>query len=718
MKLLHRRHREANEPAPPAPPAATAAPEAPSAADRAPGATEGPQTHGAIAVAAPPAGEPPADTAEPAAEASAETAAVPGAPAPVNAGIVLEGHEISKKVGRRRILRDVSLVARPRELVAIVGASGAGKTTLLKALAGVQEPTAGHVLFNGRDLYEHFDALRAGIGYVPQDDIIHRRLSVQRALGYAAQLRLPRGTSRHDRKVRVDEVIAELGLEEQRTTMVDRLSGGQRKRVSIGVELLTRPPIFFLDEPTAGLDPGTERRMMDLLRQLAEKGRTVVLVTHATHNIRRCDKVMFLAGGGRVAFFGTPDEALAYFGVEDFEEIYDQLETQRTPIEWERRYRRSPGFAATQPSEAETAAFEQQEKEPARDQIRSGKQFRILTRRYANTLINDRKLILLLLVQAPLLALALWALFKPDALAVPQGVTVIARNGNSVRIVQHDPTTHQLVNVQAGDELLAVEGSDCTQASAQQTLPQDCHPVSGDGNNDALRGAQLAFWLSAIAVWLGTLNAIREISREDAIYRRERLVNLKVVPYIASKLAVLTGLVVVQSTLLLAVAKARINIPVDKHILDLTVPWHIGGITSLHIPYPTGPLDGVWLTLVLAGAASVAVALVVSAAVSNPDRAIVAAPIIMVPQIMFAGGISPLSSLGPAEPLSYIVQMRWSYEAIGRVTHVVRQAAIPQTFPYTASLDGGALSRWLVLVGFIAAGSVLAVALQRLKGQR
>jgi ABC-type multidrug transport system ATPase subunit len=630
-------------------------------------------------------------------------------------GIVLEARDVSERVSRRRrTLQNVSLVARPRELVAIVGASGAGKSTLLRALAGVNKPSSGEVLLNALPLYSHLSELRTSIGYVPQDDIIHRRLRVDHALGYAAALRLPRDLSKKERRARVDEVIEQLGLEPQRKMLVGNLSGGQRKRVSIGVELLTRPELFFLDEPTAGLDPGTERRMMETLRGLADAGRTVLLVTHATHNIKRCDKVVFLTTDGRLAFFGTPSEALQYFDVDDFEEIYDRLETERTPVEWETRYTRSPYQPETALPDQEVAALREADVRRTEAKIEPGRQFGILCRRYADTLLHDRKQMLLLLLQAPLLGLLLFALFQPNALQPEQGITVLARNGNNVRVVQRD-ASGQLVGVQPNDELLAVQGSDCTTATAQQTLPQDCSPAGGGGNNRALKGAQFAFILAAIAVWLGTLNAIREIAREDPIYRRERLVGLRVFPYVLSKLAVLTVLVLIQSTLLLGVVKARVDVPVYRHILSFSMPGHLGGVQMVHIPYPSGPLDGVWLALVLAGVASVAVALAVSAAVSNPDRAVVAAPLLMVPQILFAGGLTAIHDLGPAKPLSYIVATRWGYEAIGRVVHVVNEAAVPQNFPYADQLRGDAVSRWLILLAFVAIGTLAAVVLQRRK---
>src|SRR5581483_6920590 len=167
---------------------------------------------------------------------------------------------------------------------------------------------------------------------------------VEQALDYAAQLRLPKDMNSHERKERVSQVLQELGLEERRKMAVSKLSGGQRKRVSIGVELLSRPSLFYLDEPTSGLDPGTESRMMALLRQLADQGRTIILITHATKNISMCDKVIFLTRGGRLAFFGSPNEALQYFQVGEFTDIYDKLENEIAPEEAEANFRQSIYF--------------------------------------------------------------------------------------------------------------------------------------------------------------------------------------------------------------------------------------------------------------------------------------------------------------------------------------------------------------------------------------
>ncbi len=664
---------------------------------------------------------PPANQTAEAAPAETDTAP---------AGIRLEARDLRTQIGHGNvILHDVSLIAAPHELVAMVGVSGAGKTTLLGALSGVRPASSGSVTVNGLPLYQHFRLLRTQIGFVPQDDIIHKRLTVERALRYAADLRLPAGTKRKQRKQRVAEVIDELGLQEQRKTMIGNLSGGQRKRVNIGVELLTKPPLFFLDEPTAGLDPATESRMMELLRQQADQGRTILLVTHATRNIAICDKVLFLAAGGRMAYFGTPDGALSYFNASDFEEIYVKLADERTPEEWEQTFLDSPQYRAQITDELASPAEQAAEETPtdARSRLPTGviprqigavRQFNVLSRRYANTILNDPKYLLVLVLQAPIIALLLWSLFQPDVYKPPSDVAVVAVHGASAQIVQRDPTSGQLLNVPSGAQLIAVSGSGCASVTSPTALPSDCSLAAGNGNNQALKGAQLAFILAAVVVWLGTLNAIREIAKEHAIYRRERLINLRIGPYIGSKFFVLSLLVVVQSALLLGVTAAHISFPGHVAHWLITLPRAVHGVQTVSVPYPAGPVDGVFLSLLLGGVASVAVALAVSAAVSNADRAAVAAPLLMVPQILFAGGLTPVQDLGPAQPLAALVATRWTHEAIGRVTHVLSVAAVPETFPYADALRGDATSRWLILAAFVVLGLLAAVGLQRLKDRR
>jgi ABC-type multidrug transport system ATPase subunit len=221
--------------------------------------------------------------------------------------------------GGRRTLDDVSLSVRPGELVAIIGASGAGKTTLLDALAGVRPPAAGSVRHDGRPAPD--DA----VGYVPQDDIIHQQLPLARTLRYAARLRLLSGTARDEVDRRVADVLDVLGLDGRAGTRVGSLSGGERKRASIAVELLARPRALFLDEPTSGLDPAAAAELLSLLRRLAADGVPVVLTTHNPADVDRCDTVVVLAPGGRLVFAGPPAEAPAHFGAADVPGIYGRL---------------------------------------------------------------------------------------------------------------------------------------------------------------------------------------------------------------------------------------------------------------------------------------------------------------------------------------------------------------------------------------------------------
>ncbi|KAA1419632.1 ATP-binding cassette domain-containing protein [Nocardioides humilatus] len=226
-----------------------------------------------------------------------------------------------------RLLDGVSLELASGTLTAIIGPSGSGKSTLLNALTGLVPAGRGRVIWDGTDLYRHYEELRFQIGLVPQEEILHPQLTVRDGLRYAARLRLPPDTSRAEQDRRVDQVIDRLGLTGQRDLRIGRqLSGGQRKRVSIATELLTAPPLLFLDEPTSGLDPGLDRSVMEQLRDLADDDRVVVVVTHSVLTLDQCDQVVVLGKGGRAAFVGHPADVLDHFGCTDYPELFQELD--------------------------------------------------------------------------------------------------------------------------------------------------------------------------------------------------------------------------------------------------------------------------------------------------------------------------------------------------------------------------------------------------------
>ncbi|WP_232022089.1 ATP-binding cassette domain-containing protein [Mycobacterium basiliense] len=318
---------------------------------------------------------------------------------------------VSRRVGGRQIVHPLSLSIEPGELVAVAGGSGAGKTTLLEILAGLQPPSAGKVRHHGIAIGARADA-DTRIGFVPQDDIIHLEMPLRRTLRYAARLRLPAGTSAAEADRVVEETMRDLDLADRAEAPIRELSGGQRKRASIAVELLTRPRLFFLDEPTSGLDPSTAADVMRLLRRLSERGVTVVLTTHEPEGIDRCDRVVFLARDGHLAFSGSPAEARRYFGVDTLAGVYERLAGEHTPVIWAERFaissaRHQPDAAPPRPAARVTRSRVQ----------RTGmvRQWWLLTRRNVDVLCRNR-LTVAVLLGSPVLVTAMMAtLFERGA---------------------------------------------------------------------------------------------------------------------------------------------------------------------------------------------------------------------------------------------------------------------------------------------------------------
>lgn len=573
---------------------------------------------------------------------------------------------VSQRVrGGRFILRDASISIAPRELVALVGGSGAGKSTLMKALAGYAQASHGRVLVNGDDFYDHLDSYRMLLGYVPQDDTLHKQLSVERALGYAARLRLPADTSRAEIAQRIARVLDDVEMSAHRKKRIDQLSGGQRKRVSIAAELLADPSLFFLDEPTSGLDPGLEKKMMFTLRRLADAGRTVVLVTHATANITQCDHVAFMAEG-RLVYFGPPLEALAFFGVEsgDFADIYGKLEGVASPEDatgwavaeadlagelrafahgrrgagapslaelWEMRYRASPHAARVQRRLAETPpppTFMQRVRRPRRRGISAPRQLLVLAVRYLDLLLGDGKNLLILLAQAPIIAYLMTLATRSDAIVGP-------------RASSYDAKT-------------------------------------------------VLFMLSTVAVWFGVINAAREIAKESAVYRRERLAGLGVGAYVLSKVLVLSLLVAAQSAVTVAVLGNDVRFPAMGVMMD--------GFTELFI------------TTALTSLAGLSLGLGISAWARTPDRAISVVPLALIPQILFSGVLFPFDrGISTTRVLSWGTVSRWAMDAYATTIHLAKLPPPSRgTTPEWAYTRDNLVLRWEILGGYTIACLALA----------
>jgi ABC-type multidrug transport system ATPase subunit len=407
------------------------------------------------------------------------------------------------------LVADVSFALPERCFLALVGPSGAGKSTLLGALTGFRPASDGRVHYDGRDLYQNYAELRHRIGFVPQDDILHRPLTVRRALNYAARLRFPQDVSAQERDRRIEEVLGELGLTEQADQRIDCLSGGQCKRTSVALELLTKPSMLFLDEPTSGLDPGYEKSVMQTLRGLANDGRSVVMVTHSTAQLNMCDRLLVLAPGGQLAYFGPPQQALTYFGSSDFADLFNLLE-QDTATDWSGRFATSPLHdALTGPRLSERPVQPPAPEKPIRQQSALA-QFLTLSQRYLAVIAADRQYSATLLLLPLLVSLFAYAVPGKAGLSISKGI--------ALRISQP---------------------------------------------------AQLLVLLIIGGALMGCATSIREIVKERAIYQREHAIGLSRTAYLFSKLTVLAVITSVQGLILGWLGDALLP-PADQSVV---IPW-------------------------------------------------------------------------------------------------------------------------------------------------
>ncbi|MFI5991508.1 FHA domain-containing protein [Streptomyces sp. NPDC051362] len=438
--------------------------------------------------------------------------------------------------GGKQILKDVSFGVPEKSLVAVIGPSGSGKSTLLKALTGYRPANQGDVLYDNRNLYKQFAELRQRIGLVPQDDILHKELTVKKALKYAAKLRFPADTTGQEREARIDEVLRELKLDVHKEKKVTSLSGGQRKRVSVALELLTKPSLIFLDEPTSGLDPGMDRDVMQLLRGLADDGRTVLVVTHSVAELAICDKLLVMAPGGSVAYFGPPEEALNFFGYETWADVFSAFENYRD-YDWAGRWKGSQHYQmyaadidAVAPQSTQMPSA--QAMKPPKPQS-WGSQLTTLIRRYASVIASDKGFLALTVILP----------------AVLGSVSLLIDNGKTL-----------LVN--------------------DKVLPSGVHVANGTATTVLLI-------LAVGACFAGAANSVRELIKERVIYERERATGLSRSAYLMSKVIVLGVVTLLQGALVGAIGFGSRTVPDEGLILkslpkvELTIPIMALGFASM-----------------------------------------------------------------------------------------------------------------------------------------
>ncbi len=417
--------------------------------------------------------------------------------------ITFTAQDLVVKVGGGKVLLDRVTFPIPEKcLLGVIGPSGAGKSTLLGALTGMRPADTGTVLYDNRDLYANYNELRYRIGLVPQESVLHTQLTARRALQYAAELRFPADTKAAERDGRVDEVMGELGLTKHAQTRADRLSGGQLKRVNVAQELLTKPSLLFLDEPTSGLDPGLDKSVMEQMRDLAHDGRTVIVVTHSVDNLDTCDRLLVLVPGGRIAFYGPPEEGLSYFGQSRWAEVFQDFE--RYPDrDWAAQFAGSPAYAqyvlGQRPRTSETPNSPELPATPPPQRRGALRQMATLTRRYVRVIASDRGYLTFMAL-----------------LPVILGVLI------------HFVGTSQ-----------GLKGPPHTNQSAQEVL----------------------LMLVICACLAGAASSVRELVKERSIYIRERAAGLSSGAYLASKLLVLGVIVVVQSFVLVLIGLAGRPMP-------------------------------------------------------------------------------------------------------------------------------------------------------------
>jgi ABC-type multidrug transport system ATPase subunit len=568
--------------------------------------------------------------------------------------------------GRTTLLDDVSFRIESGEFVCVLGPSGAGKSTLARALLGDREIAAGRLLVGGHDVFREADALRGAIGYVPQRDINPPALPVERALHYAAEVRLPAEASAADRRAAIDRAIAEVGLERVRQGTIGSLSGGEMKRASLAAELLAAPGLLVIDEATSSLDPATESRIMTLLAERARAGTTVIAVTHHLDNVDKADKLLIL-GHGEVAWFGSRVEALGHFGVHRLADVYVAIEDKPRGF-WSARWRerKAEDRRTADALQAAAAAPERVASVAAVSIPGFGRQFATFFCREIETVVRDRVGLLMATLLPLALAAAVLAGFSAIRFRNPLMLTrfldpgekdVLADVWGEVsRAIATESVSEQDASIpgqirvflDSQPKLLAHLREPSTERLVRDALT-DTLPVAPD--REIVDPGGTFKWLSLMSICmviLGFVTGFREIVKERPMLDLERRHGLWFAAYVIAKVAALAVVLAVQ----VAVFRTAVE-------LGFMLREAIGGESPAEI-YRRGAVVSASLNW-LAAVACAVMGLVVSACVRSTDKGVLAVPLLITPQILLGATILPIKGGALAVLAKLFSPLYWAH---------------------------------------------------------
>ncbi|MGB3974835.1 MAG: ATP-binding cassette domain-containing protein [bacterium] len=575
----------------------------------------------------------------------------------------IEANQLYYNIGKKQILKNIDIVIHPGEFVGLFGPSGSGKTTLLKLLSGNKRPTKGNVYIGGLPLKDHFDLLRERVGYVPQDDIIYREFTVEESLLYSAKLRLPAGTELEDLKKVVDETLAHLDIVGIRHQRVSSLSGGQRKRVSIGVEMLTSPRILMMDEPDAGLDPHIQDQLMDEFRKQADSGAAVIMTTHTLDNFHRFDYVAIISMG-HLVFYGAPSDALAFFKKEEetykARDIFRELDTRKEGNPTHREsiaerhaanyknticYKRIITDRSTKTTDDKSPkSISEKITDTLRNLPRSiidfeyKKFWNLIDRHIHLRLGNWRTLLLYLMVPI----VVLFILSMQQTVSTDEIASMKSDQEHYAESIERQKSGK---NENKGEKENKPLNTDSSQIVDMQPVVPELDIESSRMLLKPKIPHIFPLTLVLTAIFCGIFISSSEISQEWSIYKRERLVCTSILPYILSKIPLLFGITFIQMSIL----------------FSFTVV-----IKDIHgIPFLMG-----LTTLTLVAWSSVCLGLLLSSIDKSGKTAIILSIVFIIPQIIWSGAIAPnffekMHKIPKA--ISNVLVSRWGFEGLALV---------------------------------------------------